>query len=168
MTGAHFLGKFFFDYNTFHFLHKKWCFSASTTRLYYLLRLRRLHPVRRCTGRFSDCSLTVPNHHVLVELKSFNIHLKKSVWSTRIGRIVPIYIRYIGREKKTEQRARNWPIEVPGLQSGSPKCVERWHQRHIPKLKLCNFHLWFKPRETRSCVRRRSVTRLTGPTVSVR
>jgi hypothetical protein len=25
-------------------------------------------------------------------LKSFNIHVKESVWSTRIGRIVPIYI----------------------------------------------------------------------------
>ena len=38
------------------FLHKKWCFSASTSRL---LRLRRLHPVRPCTGPVqwlqSDC-----------------------------------------------------------------------------------------------------------------
>ncbi len=30
--------------------------------------------------------------YTCIELKSFNIHLKKSVWSTWIGRIVPIYI----------------------------------------------------------------------------
>jgi hypothetical protein len=49
------------------FLHKKWCFSASTSRLHYLLRLRRLHPLFvRVPVRFSDCSLTVPRHHVLV------------------------------------------------------------------------------------------------------
>jgi hypothetical protein len=31
------------------------------------------------------------------------------------------------------------------IQSWSPECVERSHQRHIPKLQLCNFHLSFKP-----------------------
>jgi hypothetical protein len=31
----------------------------------------------------------------LIELKSFNSHLKKSVWSMWIGRIVPIYILYL-------------------------------------------------------------------------
>ena len=39
-----------FPLKKWHFLHKKWCFSASTSRLHYLLRLRRLHPVRPCTG----------------------------------------------------------------------------------------------------------------------
>jgi hypothetical protein len=51
MVEAHFLGgEIFFDQKKWHFLHKKWCFSASTSRLHYLLRLRHLHPVRPCTG----------------------------------------------------------------------------------------------------------------------
>ncbi len=50
MVGAHFWGKIFFDQKKWHFLHIKWCFSASTSRLHYLLRLRCLHPVRPCTG----------------------------------------------------------------------------------------------------------------------
>ena len=36
----------FFLLKKWGFLHKKWCFYGSTTRLYYLFRLRRLHPVR--------------------------------------------------------------------------------------------------------------------------
>ncbi len=50
------------------------------------------------------------------------------------------------RKKKPQYRLRKWPWEVPAPQSWSPKCVERSHQRHIPKLQLCNFHLGFQPR----------------------
>jgi hypothetical protein len=50
MAGDHFFGNFFFDSKNDAFYTKKWCFSPSTARLHYLLRLHRLHPVRPCTG----------------------------------------------------------------------------------------------------------------------
>jgi hypothetical protein len=36
-----------------------------------------------------------------------------------------------------------WLVIPP--QPWSPKCVTRWHQKHIPKLLPCNFHRRFKP-----------------------
>jgi hypothetical protein len=56
------------------------------------------------------------------------------------------------RKKKPQYRLRKWPWEVPTPQSWSPKCVERSHQRHIPKLQLCNFHLSFKPSDVDASV----------------
>ncbi len=52
------------------------------------------------------------------------------------------------RKKKRQYRLRKWPREVPAPQSWSPKCVEISHQRHIPKLQLCNFYLRFKPSDS--------------------
>jgi hypothetical protein len=49
VVGAHFLGISFFT-KKMVLSTQKWCFSVSTSRLHYLLRLRRLHPVRPCTG----------------------------------------------------------------------------------------------------------------------
>jgi hypothetical protein len=40
----------------------------------------------------SSCS---DNNYKVNEWMSFNNHLKKIVWSTRIGRIVPIWILYL-------------------------------------------------------------------------
>jgi hypothetical protein len=59
MAGEHFFGKKMgVDSKKWRFLHKKWSFPPSTTRLHYLLRPHRLHPVRPCTGSVITVSLS--------------------------------------------------------------------------------------------------------------
>jgi hypothetical protein len=48
--GSPFFWKILFWLKKWRFLHKKWWFSPSTSRLNYLLRLHHLHLVRPCTG----------------------------------------------------------------------------------------------------------------------
>jgi hypothetical protein len=52
------------------------------------------------------------------------------------------------RGKKTSVPSQKVTVRGPHtsiLDSWSPKCVERSHQRHIPRLQLCNFRLSFQP-----------------------